>query len=60
MLLGGVDFKLIHQSHNPDVAPILLLAYVFAMCIVLLNCLIAIMIESATKVQEPACQVAPL
>ena len=50
MLLGGVDFKLIHQSHNPNVAIVLLVAYVFSMCIVLLNCLIAIMSESANKV----------
>ncbi|KAK9858035.1 hypothetical protein WJX84_009559 [Apatococcus fuscideae] len=49
MLLGGVDFKLIHQSHNPNVATVLLVAYVFSMCIVLLNCLIAIMSESANK-----------
>lgn len=50
MLLGGVDFKLIHQSHNPNVATVLLVAYVFSMCIVLLNCLIAIMSDSANKV----------
>lgn len=38
------------NSHNPVVGIILLMFFIFSMAMVLLNCLIAIMTDSATKV----------
>ena len=41
--MSGYEIELYKTSHNPVFATILLIIFVFIMCIVLLNCLIALM-----------------
>ena len=48
--LGGPDVKLFYGSHNAGVCIALLLLYVFAMSLVLLNCLIGIMADACSRV----------
>lgn len=42
-MMSGYEIELYKTSHNPLFATILLVLFVFIMCIVLLNCLIALM-----------------
>jgi len=48
-MMGGFELGLYTNSHNPIVATTLLLVFVFTMSMVLLNCLIAIMCDAATR-----------
>ena len=42
-MMSGYEIELYSKSHNPLFATILLVLFVFVMCVVLLNCLIALM-----------------
>ena len=53
-MLGGPDLKIYYGSHNAGVCIALLLVYVFAMSLVLLNCLIGIMANACTRVSCPS------
>ena len=50
VMLGGPDLKIYYGSHNAGVCIALLFIYVFAMSLVLLNCLIGIMANACTRV----------
>lgn len=50
-LMGGVDLKIFNGTHNPEIGLVLLLLYWFAMSMVLLNCLIAIMADACSRVR---------
>jgi hypothetical protein len=52
IMLSGYDIDLFSGSHNPAVAITLLIAYVFIMSMVLLNCLIALMSDACAKVND--------
>ena len=54
VMLGGPDLKIYYGSHNAGVCIALLLVYVFAMSLVLLNCLIGIMANACTRVSCPS------
>lgn len=43
VMMSGYEIELYKNSHNPVFATILLVLFVFVMCVVLLNCLIALM-----------------
>lgn len=43
VMMSGYEVDLYTESHNPVVSLILLVLFVFIMCMVLLNCLIALM-----------------
>ena len=57
VMLGGPDLKTFYGSHNAGVCIALLLVYVFAMSLVLLNCLIGIMANACSRV---GCQPLPV
>ena len=42
-MMSGYELPTYSKSHNPVFATILLVIFVFIMCVVLLNCLIALM-----------------
>ena len=52
VMLGGADVKLFYASKNAGICIGLLLVYVFAMSLVLLNCLIGIMADACSKVRN--------
>ena len=52
IMLGGPDLKMFYGSHNAGVCIALLLLYVFAMSLVLLNCLIGIMADACSRVRS--------
>ncbi|KAK9804624.1 hypothetical protein WJX73_000016 [Symbiochloris irregularis] len=52
VMLGGADIKLFYGSHNAGVCIALLLVFIFAMSLVLLNCLIGIMADACSRVSN--------
>ncbi|CAL8463844.1 g3378 [Coccomyxa elongata] len=51
-LMGGVDLTIFNGTHNPEIGLAMLLVYWFTMSMVLLNCLIAILADACSRVNE--------